>query len=189
MATLPTIETERLLLRPFGDADAREVQRLAGDRRIAATTMLVPHPYEDGVAEAWIATHEASWEAGLGLVLAIVLKPAGPLVGTIGLSLKREHVSAELGYWVGVPWWGRGIATEAARAMVDFAFRELGMHRVHAHHFVRNIASGRVLEKCGMREEGVHRDAVRKWGRFEDVRFWAILRPEWEARQGAGPGR
>jgi RimJ/RimL family protein N-acetyltransferase len=178
-SSLPTIETERLVLRPFADADARDVQRLAGDRLVAATTLLIPHPYEDGMAEAWIATHEAAWEAGHGLTLAITLRPAGELVGAIGLTLWIADGSGELGYWIGVPWWGRGYATEAARALVDCGFGRLGLQVIHAGHFAANPASGRVLEKVGMSVDGVQPRAICKWGTWHDLRLLSIRRQEW----------
>jgi [ribosomal protein S5]-alanine N-acetyltransferase len=177
---MPVITTPRLRLRPFADTDAPDVQRLACDRRIAETTLTIPHPYVAGMAEAWIATHEASWENGRGLVLAITLRETGELTGAMGMTLTPEHRSGELGYWMGVPYWGRGFATEAARALCEYGFRTLHLHRIHARHFVINPASGRVLEKLGMREEGVQRQAMLKWGRFVDVREFAILREEWE---------
>jgi RimJ/RimL family protein N-acetyltransferase len=179
----PTITTARLRLRAFVDADAPAVQRLAGDRRVADTTLLIPHPYPDGAAEAWIATHEASWELGRGLVFAVTLQATGELVGAIGLTIAPPTHSAEIGYWIGVPWWGQGIATDAVRALLDFGFTQLGLERMHAHHFARNRASGRVLEKAGLEFEGIRVDAVVKWGRPEDARFYGLSRADWERRR------
>ena len=85
------------------------------------------------------------------------------------------HSSAELGYWVRESHWGRGYATEAGREILDFGFASLKLHRIHARHLVRNPASGRVLQKLGMRREGIHRHAVRKWDVFEDVAQYAAL--------------
>ncbi|BET67985.1 GNAT family protein [Opitutales bacterium ASA1] len=179
MSGIPTLLTARLQLRPFADSDASTVERLAGDLRIAATTATIPHPYPPGTAAAWIVTHEAAWNLGRGLTLAIVERDGGTVVGAVGLNITPEHRSAELGYWIGAEVWGRGIATEAARALVDHGFGALDLHRVHAHHFARNTASGRVLEKVGMRPEGLRREAFLKWERFEDVREWGMLRSDW----------
>jgi RimJ/RimL family protein N-acetyltransferase len=174
--SLPTLSTGRLLLRPFSAADAREVQRLAGAPEVADTTLLIPHPYPDGVAEQWIASHPAAWEERRSLSLAITDEERG-LLGAIGLRPVMEHRHAELGYWIGVPHWGRGIATEAARAVIRFGFDELGLERVSATHFARNPASGRVLVKAGMQYEGRLRRHVLKCGRFEDGELYAVLRP------------
>jgi RimJ/RimL family protein N-acetyltransferase len=178
----PVLETERLRLRPFAPSDAPEVQRLAGAREIADTTKRIPHPYRDGVAEAWIATHAALHEANRALTLAIERRGAA-LLGAIDLRLEEENSNAEIGYWIRVDEWGRGYATEAARAVIDHGFAALGLHRIWAGHFERNPASGRVLEKLGMAREGVLRAHVRKWGRFENLVVRAILRPEWEKRR------
>lgn len=180
MRDLPTITTQRLLLRPFAHEDAPVVQRLAGDRRIADTTLAIPHPYPEGAAEAWIATHEAAWELGRGMVLAVVLRHTGELAGAIGLTIQPEHRSAELGYWIGVEYWNHGYCTEAARAVIAFAFTQLDLNRVHAHHFARNPASGRVLVKSGLKPEGSRAAAVMKWGRPEDICLYGVSRAEWE---------
>lgn len=185
MASVPEITTERLRLRAFRDADALHVQRLAGDRRIADTTSHVPHPYPDGIAEAWIATHEASWELGRGLALAVASRATDELLGAIGLTIKPEQKSAELGYWIGVPYWGQGYCSEAARGLIDFAFTAMGLERVHAHHFARNPASGRVMEKAGMTYEGTRAGVIMKWGRPEDAKFYGIARTDWERHRAA----
>jgi RimJ/RimL family protein N-acetyltransferase len=154
------------------------VQRLAGDRAIADTTAAIPHPYPDGAAEEWIATHAPKYAAGTEATFAVTLRPEGDLVGAIGLLISPAHARGELGYWVAVPYWGRGFATEAGRAILEFGFEKLRLHRIQAHYLTRNPASGRVLEKLGLRIEGVHRHAMRKWDVFEDVAQTAILATE-----------
>jgi len=175
----PCLTTARLVLRPFAACDAAQLQKLAGQREIAATTLNIPHPYEDGMAEAWIATHSIQWEAQRAAIFAITEQTEG-LVGAIALRLEPEHRRAELGYWIGVPFWGRGYATEAARAIIAFGFEQLGLNRIHASHLTRNPASGRVMLKAGMRFEGCHRQHFLKWGQFEDIAKFAILRAEFE---------
>src|SRR5262249_1048252 len=145
--TPPTLETERLLLRPFRPDDAADVQQLASAREIAAMTLMIPQPYPEGAAEAWIAEQAASVGRPDAVGVATVVRNEELLAGAGGLRLERAHDRAELGYWIGVPYWGRGYATEAAAAVLGHAFATLGVHRVHARHFTRNPASGRVLEK------------------------------------------
>lgn len=176
----PHIRTARLLLRPYEDGDAAAVQRLAGDARVADTTLTIPHPYPDGIAEMWIATHEALWESGRGAVFAVTTLEGQKVVGTVGLTRRREQDSAELGYWVGHPFWGHGYCTEAARAVVDFGFTVLPIDRIHAHHFERNPASGRVMQKIGMTESFFKPAALQKGGIREDIRGYAITREAWE---------
>ena len=175
MVQIPTIHTERLMLRPFRPSDAEVVQRLAGDRDIAATTILIPHPYPDGVAEEWIATHAASFDKGECLTLAVTSRADGTLHGAVSLTINARHQHAELGYWIGKPYWGRGYATEAGLAVLGYAFNALDLNRVFAHHMAKNRASGRVLEKIGMRYEGTLVQHVRKWDGYEDIGHFGIL--------------
>jgi ribosomal-protein-alanine N-acetyltransferase len=177
----PTLETERLILRPFDLSDAPMVQLLAGDEAIASTTLIIPHPYEDGLAEEWIRTHPEAFEKGKFINFAIVLKVSGELIGAIGLTLNQEHVHAELGYWIGKPYWNQGYCTEAAREVIRYGFESLSLNRIHAMHLSQNPASGKVMRKIGMRYEGARRQHVLKWGSFEDVELYGILRDEYGA--------
>ncbi|HEX5438880.1 MAG TPA: GNAT family N-acetyltransferase [Gemmatimonadaceae bacterium] len=181
MAQPPTIATARLILRPFALTDATDVQRLAGQRDIAATTDHIPHPYDIAMAQAWIGSHQPGFEAGTLATFAIVLCTGGELIGAIGLTIIAEHERAELGYWVGKPYWGQGYCTEAAGAVLRYAFEEGGLNRVHACHFARNPASGRVMQKIGMQHEGRLRQHVKKWGQLEDLEMYGVLREEYRA--------
>jgi len=180
MKEIPTLETERLMLRPFGNQDATEVQRLAGDRAIADTTLNVPHPYKDGMAEEWISKHRDAFAKDQGVTFAVTRKSDGSLVGAISLmGMVKDH-QAELGYWVGKLYWNEGFCTEAGQALLRYAFTELGLLRVHARHISRNPASGRVMQKLAMRHEGTLRQHVRKWEKCEDLELYGILKEEWE---------
>lgn len=180
---LPVITTPRLVLRPFALEDAPTVQRLAGAREVAAMVSHIAHPYPDGAAELWIATHAPDFAQGVGLTEAITRQSDGALLGAVSLMLAPEHRRAELGYWLGVPYWSEGYMTEAAGALVDYGFRELGLRRIFARHFGSNPASGRVMLKIGMRLEGTLREHDIKWGRIEDDVYYGLLRNEWEQRQ------
>lgn len=174
----PTLTTSHLVLRPFTLEDAPEVTRLVADRRIADTTLNIPHPYDESMAVGWIGTHAEAAERGDSQALAMTEK-GGDLVGAVALAIAQAQLRAELGYWVAVPHWGRGYATEAAAAMVDYAFGTLGLRRVVAHCLTRNVASARVMEKVGMQREGTLRAHVLKWDVPEDVALYGILRDEW----------
>lgn len=183
MIEQPILHTRRLTLRPFTLADAADVQRLVGAYKVAANIPNIPHPYEDGMAETWINTHPPRLADDTGITYAMMLTETGELCGAISLMLKPEHQRAELGYWVGVPYWERGYCTEAARALRDHGFQVLGLHRLFAVHLTRNPASGRVMQKIGMRHEGTLREHEFTRGVFETVETYAILRSEWEAEQ------
>jgi len=179
---MPRLETERLVLRPFSFSDAASVERFAGAREVADTTLAIPHPYPAGGGAMWIGTHATAWERGDNLALAVCDKRAPTdLLGAISLHMSLAHSHGEIGYWIRLDSWGKGFATEAARAVAGYAFARLGLHRLQGRHFTRNPASGRVMQKLGMRFEGTHRDAFLRWGRFEDVAVYSILAPEWNS--------
>ena len=180
----PSLHTDRLFLRPFTLADAPELQRLIGAREVASTTLNVPHPYEDGMAEHWISAQKFKFDEGQGLSFAITLRDRPGLIGGIGLNLTPSHHHGELAYWIGVPFWSRGYCTEAAAAVVRYGFDVVKLHRIHAAHMTRNPASGRIMQKIGMTYEGCLRQHYYKWDVFEDAALYGLLRSECEAQQG-----
>ncbi|MGB8648788.1 MAG: GNAT family N-acetyltransferase [Anaerolineae bacterium] len=181
MTPIPELDTERLRLRPFNRADAPRVQTLAGAAAIADTTLHIPHPYPDGLAAEWISRHPINFEEGLSLTLAIERRADHLLLGGISLGLHLENDSAEMGYWLGEPYWNHGYTTEAARALVRYGFEKLALHRIYAQHFARNPASGRVMEKAGMKYEGCLREHVKKGERYEDLVTYGILKSEFRS--------
>ncbi|MCU0723145.1 MAG: GNAT family N-acetyltransferase [Planctomycetes bacterium] len=183
---LPRLRTPRLTLRPFATADGPAVRRLAGDAAVASTTLRIPHPYGAGVAEEWIRTHAAKFAEGDAAVFAIERRRPKALVGAVELDLEPAHRRAELGYWIGKAFWGRGYATEAAREALRFGFEDLALEKIAAHHFARNPASGRVMRKLGMSREGRLRRHVLKEGAFEDLEMYGILREEFPPRETVG---
>ena len=148
--SIPVLETKRLALRAPRLGDAKTVATLANDRRIAENTARIPHPYKMSDAEGFIAGANKAGEA----VFLITLRDK-----TVDRRL-RNHVPStsqtpELGYWLGVPYWGQGYATEALHAVIDYAFTDLAHEALQAGARVTNPASRRVLEKCGFQWTGV----------------------------------
>ena len=180
MKTAPTLQTERLILRSLTLEDAQDVQHLAGERDVASTVIRIPHPYEDGMAEAWIRSCYDTFEKEEGLHFAITLRMERNLIGVIGLELDQESENSELGYWIGKPYWNLGYATEAAKAVVAYGFEVLKLNRIHAYFFKRNAASGRVLEKIGMQYEGCLRQHIKKWDNFEDIIAYGMLKADYD---------
>jgi [ribosomal protein S5]-alanine N-acetyltransferase len=174
MALTP-LQTERLTLRVYSLSDIPALMPLIGAREVAATTLRIPHPYAESDALSFIAGTEECLSNGSGLRLGIVLRERDTLWGGVGLRIEPDHRSAELGYWVGVPYWGKGYATEAARAVVTYGFGTLGLHRIFASHFSNNPASARVLRKIGMHHEGSLRAHVLKWGELLDLEMYGML--------------
>ena len=147
--TQPDILTDRLRLRRFSLADAANVQRLAGAKEIADVTANVPHPYLDGMAEQWIGTHEDSYKNQSTITYAITLADANELIGCVSM-LHLSTDEPEIGYWLGVDFWGNGYCTEAAEALINFCVETYGLTSVYGKHLSRNPASGKVMEKCGL---------------------------------------
>ena len=141
---------------------------------MAETTLRIPHPYEERHAREFLASPAKENE----LRLVIRIQSDGQLCGGIGLHPDNEHNRAELGYWIGVPFWGNGYATEAAQAVVRYGFESLHFNRIFAAHLAGNDASGNVLRKVGMRYEGRMRQAVMKCGKFIDLERYAVLRED-----------
>ncbi len=178
MGQIPTLITARLVLRPFTLSDAPVVKELAGEWEIAETTANIPHPYEEGMAEVWISTHQESFDKGEAVTFAITLRTDARLVGAIGLRIIKAHRLAEMGYWVGRPYWNQGYCTEAAQAVLRYGFEVLDLNRVQARHMTHNPASGRVMQKLGMKYEGTLRQSLFRWGKFRDAAIYSILRDE-----------
>jgi RimJ/RimL family protein N-acetyltransferase len=174
------IITERLLLRAYTLADALPLHRLVSVREIALNTLRIPHPYPVEEAVRWISSHVENQDKD-DHVFAVVARDVDELVGTVGLHLKADNDSAEIGYWIGVPYWGRGFATEAAAAVLRHGFANFPVNRIYAMHFGRNPASGRVLQKIGMRHEGTLRQHIKKWGEYVDLECYGILRSDWNS--------
>ena len=172
------LETERLLLRSFRASDIPDIVKLAGAREVAATTLLIPHPYVEADAREFLLHASKSLQNGEGVVFAITNRETDQLCGGMGLRLEPAHARAELGYWIAVPFWRRGYCTEAAKRVLEYGFNQMKLNRIFAQTFAGNEASQNVLEKLGMRREGTLRQHVQKWGERVDVTCYGILREE-----------
>ena len=182
-----TIETHRLLLRPFRASDAPAMFRnWAGDGAVTEYVTWKTHASEQesaGIAAAW---EKQTAEDPDFYQWAIVLKSLGEPIGSISaIHLDEKTESAELGWCIGRAWWGRGVMPEAGAAVIAFLFDEVGLNRVAARFDTRNPKSGRVMEKLGMTFEGVLRQAGRCNAGLCDEAFYSILRSEYLARGGA----
>jgi RimJ/RimL family protein N-acetyltransferase len=186
MNVMPILETERLLLRRPELSDAADVQDFLQERQIAANTLHIPFPYPDGAAEAWVTRTHNAYNAGEACNFAIVLKNDNRLIGAVALRLDLEHRRAELGYWIGKPYWNKGYASEAAQRLISYGFDVLGLNRIQAMYFADNPASERVMQKIGMRYEGLMREYYLKWGEFRDSGIYAITRRDYESAMTGG---
>ena len=175
--------TRRLTLRLFELHDAAAVQELAGHKKIAETTLHIPHPYKAGMAESWIESLIADRENGRQYAYAICENSLGGLIGTCALGQDRANRNAELSYWIGVPFWNMGFGTEACRSLVGEGFNTLDIDKIYSVHFAGNPASGRLMQKIGMKVEGVLRQHIIKWEVPQDLVYYGILRKEFEVAE------
>ena len=177
------LKTPRLLLRRLTPADGKEMyEAWAKDPRVTKYLTWTPHTSPEAT-EALLKLWEKEYEKPDYYQWGIVFD--GKLAGSVSVVRIDERSEwAELGYCLGFDFWGKGIMTEAAGAVIDFLFEEVGVNRVEIVHAVKNPASGRVAKKCGLTKEGTKREAFKSaWGEFLDLSHWGILKSEWEKRK------
>lgn len=177
----PVIQTERLTLKRYTPDDAESVATLAGAKQVYDTTLNIPYPYNNEDAIEWLKSHDKNFENGASVQLKIVSREnIIQHIGGIGLELNHEYDSAELGYWIAVPFWNNGYATEASLAMLQYGFETLKLNRIHAHHFANNPASGKVMIKIGMSYEGTLKQHIKKDGKYIDTCMYGILKSDYQ---------
>lgn len=181
MTEHPTLYTERLILRPHTIWDADDMQKLINDEDIASTTFNLPYPYGLEDAIEWLTKREDDYIETGSPQFAITCKD-GQFIGGIGLRINQQHEHGEIGYWIGKAYWRKGYCTEAACAVVKYGFEVMKLNRIQATHMTRNPASGRVMQKVGMRHEGRLRQERKKWDTFEDMELYSILKGEYLKR-------
>lgn len=172
-----TIETDRLLLRLFTESDAQNVTQLCNNYNIYKSTLTLPFPYTLDCALSWIANHEQNFESDRMYEFAVTDKNSGQLYGAIAISNHKPYKNGEIAYWIGEQYWGKGYGTEAAKAVIEFVFKEKNYHRVYARYLKSNPASGKIMEKCGMTYEGTLKDHVYKDDSFQDLICYGIINP------------
>lgn len=178
--SIPVLETKRLILRAPSLKDTNTVTALANDRRIAENTARIPHPYKEADAEGFIA---GANKAGGEAMFLITLRDE-TVIGACGIAahgITTQEPSPELGYWLGVPYWGKGYATEALHAVIDYAFTDLGHDALQAGARVTNPASRRVLEKCGFQWTGVGLYRIRAINSSAPIDRFRLERGIWSA--------
>jgi RimJ/RimL family protein N-acetyltransferase len=171
------LTTARLVLRSPRLDDAKAITALINDRRVAENMASVPHPYRRKDAKTFI-------EAAKAKPLFAITLSDGTLIGGCGAPYRGEH--PELGYWIGVPHWGNGYVTEAARAVIDYCFGELGYDALHAGARVSNPASRRVLEKCGFQWTGVKLQRILALNSSAPTDRFRLDRGLWESLRSWG---
>ncbi len=172
----PSLQTDRLRLRPFVADDAQTVATMAGTREIAAATTSIPHPYSLTAAKTWIASLPHLHRSGLAVHFAVSLIESKELIGCFALkNINRTHAHAELECWIGGDWQGQGFATEAGTKVLAFGFSQLELHRIYSYHMDQEVKASQLLTKLGLQREGTMREAIFKWGKYHDLALSAVI--------------
>lgn len=173
---MPTLTSQRLILRPFLLTDIKPVQQLANDSMVVDTTSNVPYPYHENMAENWIKNHKKAFKAGHSLVLAIVLAENSCLIGSISLlDISSFHQRAEIGYWLASQFWQEGYATEAVKTLLEYGFNQLKLNRIEGRCMARNQASAKVMLKAGLKFEGERKQQMNIHDRLEDMHYFGMV--------------
>ena len=177
---LPSLETQDLCLRKPRMKDAKDIFRYASDPEVARYVLWEPHRSVSESA-SFVRDLRARLRAGCPSSWVVVLRETDTVIGTIGFVwYSTDNNAAELGYSFSREYWNRGYATQALRAVIDSVFSSLPLNRLEAQHDVRNPASGRVMQKCGLTQEGILRGRIMNKGEYIDTALYSILRSDWE---------
>lgn len=182
MQELIHLQTERLILDRPTESDLDDfVIHMNSCEDFSKNLFNIPFPYTREDAENWLQKCDAGIESGEAYRFSIREKEAGKLIGIIGLHLIKEHQKAELGYWLAKDFWGKGYLPEALKSVLQVGFNDLKLNKIYATHFLHNPASGKVMQKVGMKFEGVLKQEYLHQGKFLDVNRYAILKKDFES--------
>lgn len=170
----PRIDTERLILSQLEEKDIPFIVEFLQHRIFSDLTSNIPYPYTEEDATFWLKMSKDAFENKTGFTFGIRNKE-GQLIGAIGLH-DRDDDKAELGYWIGIPYWNKGYVTEAAKAIVNFGFEELELNKIYATHLIHNPASGKIMEKIGMEKEALLKQHVKHDTEYFDLVMYSIFK-------------
>jgi [ribosomal protein S5]-alanine N-acetyltransferase len=174
---------KKISIRPPRLSDAQSVYYHINDKSVVRWTVHIPHPYPRYASLKYIKSCMKTWDAGTQYLFVIVRNDTDKAIGMVDIMhVDAKHRHAELGYWLGRAYWGRGVMTEAVRLGLSYAFGTLRLHRVYGKCFAENRGSGRVMEKCGMKKEGCERQDQFRYNRWHDIYTFGILAEEWAKR-------
>jgi ribosomal-protein-alanine N-acetyltransferase len=181
LTNLPTIETTRLVLRPLTMADDEAIYAYGSDPEVSKYVSFDTHRSIDD-ARVFLRTTLDNYAAGEDPAgFGIVLKDQGFLIGTIGyLNWNNDHKRIEIGYAISRSYWNHGYVSEAATGLISYFFRHSDLMRIEARCRLENTASARVLEKAGMKFEGILRKQMLFKGEHHDMKMYSIIRDEWQ---------
>ena len=176
-----TILTERLSLGTILATDIPAIIKYAGDIKVAEHLLNMPHPYYEKDAIFWLNLAHQGWQDKSKYIFGIRLQETQELIGGVGLHVESRYDRAELGYWIGFPFWGQGYMSEAVGAVLDFGFRAANLHKIFAIHYIENPASGKVMSKNGMIKEGVLKDHIKVKGAYKTIAQYGLTKTDYDA--------
>lgn len=174
MKAFPVLTTERLRLRKLDPKDIPSLINYANNEGVSENILNIKLPYEMEDAVFWMNFSLQGFKNNERCVFAITLKEEDAFIGAIGLHFNGEHETAQLAYWIGNPFWGKGLMSEAVEAVIKFGFTELRLHKIYATRFSGNDASAKILLKNGMVEEGKFKEHYKVNGVFKDLYQYGI---------------
>lgn len=180
-AKMPQLETERLILRAMRVGDAEDMFAYAKNPEVTEFLLWKPHPSPE-YTRSYLEYLAGRYRLGQHYEWAMVLRADGHMIGTCGFSrIDCANHCAEIGYVLNPAYRGRELIPEAAKRVLRFGFDILGMHRIEARYMAGNTASLRVMEKLGMKPEGICRESMLVKGAYRDIGTCAILAREFRA--------
>lgn len=181
MKQFPTLTTARLSLEEVRTSDIPSIILYAGAEEIARTTLSMPHPYTEKDAIFWINKARQGFQAEDHYIFGIRLAATDEFLGGIGLIINKHFNKAEIGYWIGLPFWNKGYMTEATAAILKFGFEELGLNKIYAQFLTENPASGKIMIKNGMIKEAELVDHIQKYGEYKTSIQYRLTKAEYLA--------
>jgi len=181
--TFPIIDTKRIRLRKPAVRDIARIMTLANNPKIEEMTLSFPYPYQEEDAVSWLETANTGFEEKDHYIFAIATLPEDVFIGGIGLEVESDFNRAEVGFWLGEPYWNKGYVTEALGSILKFGFEELSLHKIYAIHLDKNPSSGRVMEKNGMIREAKLVDHIKKGDKYFDVIQYRLTKKEFRKRR------
>lgn len=169
------LTTERLLLNQPHIDDIPRLVEIMKNPVYNQNTTNIPFPYTETSGQFWVNLAKEELEAGNAYIFAIRLKDSSTIIGGIGLGIDKVNNKAEMGYWLDSEHWNKGIVTEAGKAILQFGFDTLHLKKIFASYFTFNKASGKIMQKIGMQQEGVLKAHTLKSGEYLDHVFYGIV--------------
>ncbi len=181
------LTTKRLILRPLKNSDAKSIFENINDIEVTKWLLVVPYPYKLKDAKDWVKHNKEKWKKRKkeNYIFGIELKKEKEVIGGISLNkVDKFQGKASVGYWLGKKYWNKGYGSEALKSILDFAFKKLKLRRIEAEVFVGNPSSGKLLEKFGVKREGLKRKACRckADSKVKDEYIYGLLKEEYKLK-------